>query len=333
MNILVSIIIPTTGSRPKLLLRSIETALAGFKPNEVEVVVVPNGPEYLWKDAISSLYNTKEVVRICPLEKANVNAARNNGLTNARGVLVRFLDDDDFLISNIAVKQCYELLTDGADISSYAIRSEDEQGIFHQILRQPNIDDFVTAHFSLFNIQLPLAHVYRRSLIRNLLWNEDYKVCEDVAWMHTISSQSEVRWIKSDDVVGVWYHHVGPRLSYAHPSNLPSYLTAKSIFNTVKFLEEQGRMSIERRHAAVSGLWLCVHRGFYFNPLYWHKVAINLLQLAPDIRPKTFLFTLPGIGKINTLLLEWLILPVRWFIYAIQMIKAMVLGWNSVRRL
>jgi len=104
---LVSVIIPTSGSRPALLKRAVESALAGHKADAVEVIVVPNGSNHNWRGAIDGLKPSRQVY-VAPLDKANVSAARNYGLSIARGELVRFLDDDDYLIPDVAVKQCNE---------------------------------------------------------------------------------------------------------------------------------------------------------------------------------------------------------------------------------
>jgi len=332
MNLIVSVIIPTAGLRPNLLTRSVESALAGFTLSEVEVVIVPNGPEPQWRDAITK-FEGHPAISIDPIVKSSANAARNHGLAKAKGLLVRFLDDDDFLIPEVAVRQCQELLASMADVSSYAIRIEDESGQFHQTLSQPKIDDFVSAQLGTTRLQLPHAHVYKKSLISSLLWNEAYIVSEDIAWLHTIACQMEVCWIKSDEVVGIWFQHANPRLSYAHSAHEPNRITAQSIFSTMESLEKQGRMNDLRKHSAIYGLWLCVHRGFFLRPFYWHGIAKKLFKLEPNMRPQTFFFNLPGIARINPLLIEWLLLPLRYLIHCIRCAKALVFGWNPVRRL
>lgn len=332
MNPAISVIIPTAGLRPILLIRAVESALVGFASGEVEIVVVPNGSELRWHDAIAGIANYPNV-NIFPVDKASANAARNHGLANAQGVLVRFVDDDDYLIPEVASRQCYELFASGADASSYAIRIEDEWGKVYQTMQQPKTNDFVAGQLGPFCLGLPLAHLYRRELILSVLWNERYLVCEDNAWLHSVACQKDVKWLKSEDIVGVWYQHRGPRLSYACPAHEPSYITAESILNTVAILEQQGRLNDERKIAAAEGLWLCVHRGFYFNPLHWHSVAKKLPKLGPNLYPQTFLFTLPGFASLNPLLMEWLLLPARWLIFCAKWLQALVFGWNPVRRL
>ncbi len=103
MTPLVSIIIPTH-NRPHFLPRAVDSALAGMPAGEVEVIVVPNGPDESWKQSLLP-YKHNSSVRVIPITAANANIARNTGLAAANGEFVRFLDDDDYLIPEGAVKQ------------------------------------------------------------------------------------------------------------------------------------------------------------------------------------------------------------------------------------
>src|SRR3546814_8284092 len=67
-------------------------------------------------------------IKVIRTETANVSLARNMGIVAAKGNMIRFLDDDDFLIPEIAHQQCMELWLSNADLSTYAGRIEDEFG-------------------------------------------------------------------------------------------------------------------------------------------------------------------------------------------------------------
>jgi len=315
-----------------MLVRAVQTALEGFNLGEAEVIIVPNGRESQWREAVAKVEGLPDV-HIYPITQASANAARNYGLACAKGSLVRFLDDDDFLIPEVAVKQCRELLALEADVSSYAIRIEDEDGKHCSMLIQPDTDDFMAAQLSPLRLPLPHPHVYKRSLIANLLWNEQYVVAEDIAWLHTIAHQTELDWVRSDDVVGVWYQHKGERLSYAYAAHEPNRITATSILDTIEKLQQQGRMNEQRWHAAVEGLWTCIHRGFYLQPLHWHKIAKIVLGIDPASKPHEALFSSFPFKYISPLIIEWLMLPKRYLNHRVRMLKGRLFGWGYTRNL
>ena len=123
MNPIVSVIIPTA-NRPHWLPRAIDSALAGMKLGEVEVIVVPNGPDESWRETLRS-YERNSAVRVVTVRESNGNIARNTGLAESKGEFVRFLDDDDYLIPEGAIRQ-YELIeTSGVDVVSASIQLVD----------------------------------------------------------------------------------------------------------------------------------------------------------------------------------------------------------------
>jgi glycosyltransferase involved in cell wall biosynthesis len=325
---IVSIIIPSTGNRPQLLRRAIDSALEGWQGKEVEVIVVFNGTHENHVTDFSGVSN----IRAFSIPQANACDARNYGLEMSIGELVRFLDDDDFLIPAIAVKQCRELLASTADISSYAAIIHDEEGRQYGELRQPLTSDFVAGQLSLNGHRghLPFTHVCYKTAIGAVRWKPEWTVAQDTAWLLSLAAKRDFSWIKSDDVVGVWYQHRFPRISYAHPSHEPHRVTAESILGAVSQLQISNRMTKERQRAALSGLWECIHRGFYLKPFYWHRVAKIALRMERQADEQA--------GKVRKFLwiplaVQWLVLPKRKLNHLARKFRAILFGWNHVRHL
>lgn len=89
---LVSVVVPSF-RRPQLLERAVRSALAQTI-EDLEVVVVLDGPHD--PDPVFDALNSDRRVRIHQLsQRQGANAARNEGVAEARGQWVAFLDDDD----------------------------------------------------------------------------------------------------------------------------------------------------------------------------------------------------------------------------------------------
>jgi len=328
MIISVSIIIPSTGRRIELLQRAIKSALIDDAKLQTEIIVVLNGKDGLAFD--TSLSFQHPLVSYHKLEQGNVSKARNYGLSLAQGELIRFLDDDDFLYPDVAYQQYIQLLDSDVDLSTYAGAIEDDN-IRYQIIKPIDIEDYCAATLSAHCPALTFATVYKSKAIKHLKWDEDIFITEDEKWMRTIAASSEIKWVRNNNVVAVWYQHDIDRLSFSmgHPDYYKN--RAISIQETLQTLKFGNRITPNRMVSASQGFWSCIHGSFHFAPIYWTKIALYARQLNPNARPKNYFFD--KLSFIHPILLEWLIIPIRWLSRYYQMFKSKFLAKSYVRKL
>mgnify|MGYP002622959934 FL=1 len=93
---LVSIIVRTQGVRPRLLAASLQS-LARQTYTELEVLVVEDGGDRMSAIVEAANKERADTFRLLPITKAGRSDAGNAGLSAARGHLMGFLDEDDWL--------------------------------------------------------------------------------------------------------------------------------------------------------------------------------------------------------------------------------------------
>lgn len=307
---LVSIIIPTHG-RPQYLARAVESALVSMG-NDVEIIVVPNGPQSAWQDNVYSLPHDPRI-RTHGIETAHANAARNHGLNLARGKYVRFLDDDDYLYPSVAARQYQSLEFTDADLAAASVDIIDEPGRTVACYKLPDIDDLVSATLVPNRNTLPTAYVYRRRILTGMRWDEKLAFNQDTKWMLDLIVSAELNWNKASEIsVGVWQTHKGPRVSTKIPPDLRFRTVAAMLDNTAAKLTSQRRMSQQRRKAYSAGLWMCAHMAFTLAPIYWSRVMRRALTMDPRCHLQHPVYTWAGKAGVDPLQLEWLLLPERF---------------------
>jgi hypothetical protein len=307
-DVLVSVVIPTFG-RPTFLQQAIESALDDLG-NDVEVIVVPNGPDRSWK-AAADLFLNDPRVRFAPIEVAHANAARNHGLSISNGTYLRFLDDDDELTPGATRLQCESMERRKADICSGAIELVHEDNVVFRRWPQPRTDDFVASVLAPDRVTAINAHVFRRTTLANLKWDETIGLGQDTHWMQSLIRMQDWTWVRIDDVVGRWMHHRGPRTSAS--SRLATHMKVSAEFQlrSIEALAQQGRLHAARKQAAAAGMWKYIHAGFHFDPLYWTSVLMTTRRLFPNTFPAVGLYRSVFGRLIHPLVLELLMLPKR----------------------
>lgn len=91
MHPLVSVVIP--GYKSKYILETIESVLAQTF-TDFEIIVVDDGSPYDLKKVLAEYIDEKKIKYIFQ-ENQKMAAARNNGIRNATGTFIAFIDDDD----------------------------------------------------------------------------------------------------------------------------------------------------------------------------------------------------------------------------------------------
>lgn len=94
---LISFIIPTYNTAPKLLQRCIRSVLfLPLEDEEKEVIVVDDGSYTPVEDTLDE--QTKDAIIILHQSNKGPGAARNLGMDHAKGDFIQFVDADDFLL-------------------------------------------------------------------------------------------------------------------------------------------------------------------------------------------------------------------------------------------
>lgn len=314
---IISIIIPTA-NRPQYLPRAVDSALEGIKPEDVEVIVVPNGPDNSWRESLAP-YRNNSSVRVIPIKKANANIARNKGLEEASGEFVRFLDDDDYLIPEAAKKQYDLISTFDVDVVSGSSQLVDSNNRLVDVWHQPETNDLCSAVLGPWRNCLVHSHVYRKESIGEARWNPKTIVRQDLEWLFELCASKELRWKKTRDVVGIWQQHWGERISTNSQHNLIRKDTFVMLKKTYIQLLKKDRLNSERRMAISLGVWGCIQGAFFLQPLYWHKVSNFAKLVFPEARPPQPIYNeYPIFNKLSPLAIQWVMLPKRLIFYYIR---------------
>ncbi len=92
---LISVIVPTY-NHSAFLERSVSSVLAQTYPH-FEVIIIDDGSQDDTPDLVSSLWAAESRVTYLRQENKGLGAARNKGLSLAKGDFIQFLDSDDFI--------------------------------------------------------------------------------------------------------------------------------------------------------------------------------------------------------------------------------------------
>jgi glycosyltransferase involved in cell wall biosynthesis len=186
---LVSAVIPTR-NRPEMVCRAVRCALAQTY-SHLEVVVVIDGPDPATKEALEGFNEPR--LRIVPLpENVGGSEARNQGVWNARGDWIAFLDDDDEWLPEKIEKQLAAAETMSEPLSFVACQFLDRDRYGQRILpmahRNPDapFSEYLLCRAGFFKgsgyVQTS-TWLVSRQLVDKCLFTPRLKRNQDLDWM------------------------------------------------------------------------------------------------------------------------------------------------------
>ena len=283
----VSIIIPTYG-RSKYIGKAIESCLdSRFTEGQIEILICVNGvlPENL---SDLDFWRQHPSIKILSTPVRGANLARNLGLKSAQGTFIKFLDDDDYIFGSVLEEQisCLEKMDD-VDICSGSSIVIDENKVELKRYLQPLDIDFCEAVLSGKILALNFTHLYRRSSLEDVFWDEELDVCHDHVFLYRLLAQRTIKWHPINNTIGVWRWHKEGRQSSDENGLLVMKAHVDGIISAVNSVQARHRSTEKIYTAAAKGIWLNLHPIFYTNLSWSAKVARQALALNKSVRPNT----------------------------------------------
>lgn len=305
---LVSVIIPTH-KRPQYLPRAVASALESSSTT-LEVIVVPNGGDESWHESLAPWRDDPRVI-ITPIEEANGDAARNHGMSLAKGKYLHFLDDDDWLLPGAAGRQVELLERTSADVCSGLTDCIDVKGHSYGFASMPATNDFVCAAVSLSGFQLTTGNMYLRERVIDVPWDPVVRRAQDFAWILDLACKRELSLVHLNEVVGAWYQHSNWRVSSTAALTDRREAIIQRLLKLHHVLRTEGRVNNNRLHALAAMLWDYAHRGYPYHPVYWHKVARVARLIDLHSRPNVPAYREGWLQHLNPLFAEAILYPPR----------------------
>lgn len=183
-NELISVIVPVYNTS-KYLSKCIESILSQTY-SLFELILVDDGS----KDdslEICKLYQKKDS-RVIALHQKNagVSAARNKGMSVAKGSYFCFIDSDDFVENILLEKLYYTLKKTGADISICGFNNISSKGITpkrnirKEITGKERIADFVLENYLGALASSPCGKLYKKIQLEQLSFDNKISIGEDL---------------------------------------------------------------------------------------------------------------------------------------------------------
>jgi len=216
----VTVIIPTH-KRAKLLERAVASVVAqDFE--DWELIVVSDGPDAESQAAVESLQDARIRFIEAPC-KNDANAARNVGVSTARGEWCAFLDDDDeWLPKKLSTCRSFILaegVTNGIVAHQTIKRTRHNEELMPRRLPDPNepYPDYTFRRRELLHgegLLLAISLMAPTSIWRRMPWGIDAKVWHECDWLVRATVEAGLPWHVLMEPLAIWHaDETRPRMS------------------------------------------------------------------------------------------------------------------------
>jgi glycosyltransferase involved in cell wall biosynthesis len=264
-----SIIIPAY-NRALILPKTIASILKQTF-NNYEIIVVDDGSKDNTKEVISELKieNLKYIYQ----ENAERSAARNNGMRNAQGQYICFLDSDDFYLENHLQLLYEEIVKNNFDEALYFVNCNILQNNQITQPKPPALGNDVFKYF-LFNSVVPARVCIHSNIFKKFQFHEKIVIVEDTVMWCNIATLFKVHHVQAHTVL---YH--------LHDDN--SILIAKNCFlprlrGLQKMFEQENMKQVINKQvkaAILSDCYFGIARHYEYVKKFWPMLFNVLISI------------------------------------------------------
>lgn len=234
-DIFFSVIIPCYNSSEQYITESVNSVLNQTYTN-FEIIIVDDGSLADCTEILKKLAASDKRIKLITQENQGVSVARNNGINNAKGDFIAFLDDDDVLTPDFLERANYFQKMTDADFVIGNIALTLDREITDNIRFRTNeyklfLDKDVEALKKKFigksDVKIgtpyvgrgPVARIIRSDIVKNTYFCTDLVIGEDLVWNLELLSKCRRVCMVND----LWYWYWRNPKSATHRANSEMY--------------------------------------------------------------------------------------------------------------
>ena len=267
-----SIIIPAY-NRAKVLPQSI-ASIVNQTYKDFEIIVVDDGSKDNTKLVVANLNlpNLKYIYQ----DNAERSAARNNGIRNAAGQYICFLDSDDFYLEN-HLQTLYEKISENKfDEALYFVNYNVLQ---NGVITKPTLATFTgdSCSYLLCNSVVPVRVCIHHKILKEFKFDEGIVIVEDTVLWCNIATKYKVHHIPEHTVL--YQLHDDNSVLIQKNCFLPRLKGLQKMFD-----EKHIQDAIEKklRNIVISDCYFGIARHYEFVKKFWpmlYNLLISILYL------------------------------------------------------
>jgi glycosyltransferase involved in cell wall biosynthesis len=280
-----SIIIPTY-NRGNLLEATIKS-VQNQSFTDWECIIVDDGSTDNTKEIIYSLIEKESRIKYIYQENAERSVARNNGIKNAVGEYICFLDSDDMYKSNHLETLIHEIL-----------KKNDQKALFYvhaDILTNKEITEAQKQQYNhepdffLRNSIIPARVCIHKEILETIIFDPQIVIVEDTVLWTKISAHFPIIQINETTVLYRW--HEDNSVQIKNNCFSPRLKGLKRLFSDV---EIKKFIPLSSRLEALSGCYYGMAKYHELNkrfiPMIWHiLLSIGHFPKSPQTKAKIYM--------------------------------------------
>ena len=193
-----SIIIPSY-NRAHMLSKTIESVI-NQSYSDWELIIVDDGSTDHTKELVASFIEKDARIKYIYQENAERSAARNNGIENASGEYICFLDSDDMFERNHLSELHKFIIRNNNEVTMYFTGASTlKNGVLNKC-GSPTINDF-NPNFFLDNAIIPARVSIHRNIFKKFKFDDRCIIVEDTVLWSEIASEHSVKYLNKPTII------------------------------------------------------------------------------------------------------------------------------------
>lgn len=258
---LISVIIPIYNS--EIFLSKCLNSVVNQTYSNIEIILVNDGSKDKSEKICNNYVNKYSNIKLINQENSGVSSARNAGIKSSKGKYIVFIDSDDY-IDNDMVQCLYDSMKNtGSDMAICNVHNNNSLKNIPSIINKEQALNFILDKDKFCGY--PVNKIYKSELVKDILFDNNVKICEDLLFNCQYISQIDKISIIDKKL---YHYNKNPESAINNKANLNKNTAIDAYMKLISLYEKNNKNALLK-------LYVCLIK-IYSDVIYnYHNARVK----------------------------------------------------------